>query len=156
MSTNPIPIVRNFKKDISHAALQTNWYTRFRNPETRKRCGIFPSQLMDHIKRVEQEVDRLNVVISDRAKLLEMLADISARLTKQQQDLDALCREFYNVRPNMHCLSDTEFRVYQCMKTEPSLVGKQIAEKLGMSYRTYKFHTGNIFRKMGVRNRYEL
>ena len=55
---------------------------------------------------------------------------------------------------NEHLLSKRELQVYQHIICGESQ--KEIADKLYICVRTVKFHSGNIYQKLNVRNKAEL
>ncbi|QTH63251.1 response regulator transcription factor [Psychrosphaera ytuae] len=55
---------------------------------------------------------------------------------------------------NEHLLSKREFQVYQHIICGESQ--KEIADKLFICVRTVKFHSGNIYQKLNVKNKVEL
>lgn len=55
---------------------------------------------------------------------------------------------------NEHLLSKREFQVYQHIICGESQ--KEIADKLFICVRTVKFHSGNIYQKLNVKNKAQL
>lgn len=112
--------------------------------------------MKEHILILEDELIRVRKKLESRSEAINTINLVGERVQKIALELSWLFRELGTSHMVIFGLSAKEKRVYDCVRSNRSLVGKELAEKLGMSHRVFKFHLTNIFRKMGISSRNEL
>jgi len=101
---------------------------------------------------MERALERANATIEQKNKAIETLARIEKRIGEISSELVQLFPELMEARAMLCGLSPTELRVYAGVCTNRGFPGKLIAESLGMSHRTFKFHIVNILKKTKMKS----
>jgi len=120
------------------------------------RHKISDKDLVDHIGRLEREVDRLNSLLAERKDALASLQSLGTRIDNLSREYVDVLQVLEKARISLAYLTVMEKSVYEMVKTSRGLPNKVIADKLGISRSCLNFHLNHIFTKMGVRGKNEL
>lgn len=140
----------------THRGITRDWHLRYRFKETRMRHKISDKDLVDHIGRLEREVDRLNSLLAERKDALASLQSLGTRIDNLSREYVDVLQVLEKARISLAYLTVMEKSVYEMVKTSRGLPNKVIADKLGISRSCLNFHLNHIFTKMGVRGKNEL
>lgn len=73
----------------------------------------------------------------------------------EEEKLVIDCRDWLNEGP-LEELTPAQIKILGLLRNDPSLVNKELADKLNVTVRTVKFHMTNLLAKFGSTSRHEM